>query len=227
MRVSTFLTTLVLVFSIQLSASAATIKLVNAGGLSDGQTYVGPYSVEIDGVRLPVMCYDLGRDLGIGQVWQANLLTVDELSSGYFSDRHGFHDRYYIVGWLFNELVKPANQGARIGIQHAAWLQFDPSAPTVGAVPWLTAAYAASQHGFPGIDFSTLRFIESVRGTTQVQGLVVGGFPSAPAETPEVSTGVFVGTGCGLMAVYRLLRFAKSSSKRIGPYIPSTAGSQG
>jgi hypothetical protein len=162
-------------------------------------------AIKIDGRDYRAMCYDLANHMTFGQVWQANLLTIDDLSGAYYFGQVHSDDKYRKAGWYYSELMKVTDAASRIGIQHAAWLLFDSSAPTAGAAPWQTAAQAASQNGYPSVDFTTLRFIESVTGNARVQGLVVGGFPSSNSDTPEPSTWTAVAAGLGVIILIRRL----------------------
>lgn len=189
---------LLLAFALVLPAHAASIRFVSASGVSDGYYYIGLHTITVDNVTHLAMCYDIANSVSIGSTWQANLLTVTNLGSAYYSGQADYEQKYRAVAWLFSEMTKTSDHASQVGIQHAAWLQFAPGAPTAGAAPWLAAANVAAGSASAAVDFSTLRFIESVQGANRVQGLVVGGFPAA-SEVPEPSTLASVITGCVLM----------------------------
>lgn len=194
---------LLLALAVQIAAGAATISFVGMDGVSDGRNAVSPFAIKIDGRDYRAMCYDLTNHVSIGQAWQANLLTIDDLSGAYFFGQGDAGAKYREAGWYYNELMKVSDVASRIGIQHAAWLLFDSSASTAEAARWQAAAQAASRNGYPSVDFSTLRFIESAAGHDRVQGLLVGGFPSSSGEAPEPSTWIAVAVGLGLLILSR------------------------
>lgn len=199
---------LLFALAVQIAASATTISFVAVDGVSDGRYSVSPFAIQIEGKSYRAMCYDLLNHVSVGQVWQANLLTINDLGGAYYFNRPDSDDLYRKAGWYYTELLKVLDPASRIGIQHAAWLLFDPSASKTGAAPWQAAAMAAAQSGYPSVDFSTLRFIESATGRTRVQGLVVGGFPSSVGETPELATWVTVLVGGGMLVFGRRTRAA-------------------
>lgn len=196
---SALLVALAFALPLALPAHAATLRFVGVSGVSDGAYYVGLQTISVDGVNYQAMCYDFARGVTIGQTWQANLLTIDDLSSGYYSGQPDYETKYRAAAWLLMELMKEPDRNAWIGIQHAAWLQFAPGAPTAGAAPYLAALSAARQSGYPGVDFSTVRFIEAVAGASAVQGLIAGGFPSSATLAPEPSTLATALTGFALL----------------------------
>jgi hypothetical protein len=195
--------TLLLALAVQIAVSAATISFVGVDGVSDGRNLISPFAIKIDGRDYRAMCYDLSNHVSVGQVWKANLLTINDLSGAYYFGRVESEDKYRKAGWYYSELMKVTDTASRIGIQHAAWLLFDSSAPTEGTAPWQAAAQAAARNGYRSVDFSTLRFIESVPGRARVQGLLVGGFPSSRSEVPEPTTWVVVAAGLGLLILSR------------------------
>lgn len=173
-------------------SSAATIRFEGVDGLTDGSRHVGPFRVTVDGIGYDVLCYDLAHSVGFGQVWQANLLTYDQLGLAYFTGQTGYFGKYQMAGWLFTQLLQAASPAARIGIQHAAWSLFSSQADYADAAPWLAAAAAARAEGFPSVDFSTLRIINSPAGQTPVQGFIAGGFEPVVPEPPAIT---LVGAG--------------------------------
>ena len=206
--------TVLFALAVQIAASATTISFVAVDGVSDGYSYVSPFAIQIEGKSYRAMCYDLLNRVRVGQVWQANLLTINDLSGSYYFGRPDSDNLYRKAGWYYSELMRVSDPASRIGIQHAAWLLFDPSGPKTGAGPWQAAAMAAAQSGYASVDFSTLRFIESATGTARVQGLLVGGFPPSESETPEPATWATVLVGCGMLAFGRRTRAAKPPDDR-------------
>lgn len=200
------------------AGSAATITFTGVNGLSDGVDFVGPYYLQINGSIFPAMCYDFAHFVAIGQVWEANLLGSQHLAASYYSDQWDYENNYLKVAWLFTQLLTPADSGAQIAIQHAAWSLFNPEPfrEDLPAAAWRAAAQAAQEHGFSGLDFTTFRFLESPPGEIPVQGLVVGGFASenpqsAPGSgmggsTPEPEALVMMGSGLLLLGLVHFRR---------------------
>ncbi|MBI5085480.1 MAG: PEP-CTERM sorting domain-containing protein [Acidobacteria bacterium] len=185
-------------------ARAASIRFEAVSGVTDGTYNIGPYRIQVDGVEFQAMCYDFQHSVSGGQTWQANLLTLTDLSLAYFTGVPGYQEKYAEEMWLYSQLLTANSATARVGIQHAAWLLFTPSAPSAGATAWLSAATAARLAGFPGIDLSTYRVVNSLPGAPLVQGFIIGGFP--PASVPEPAPYVATGAGLVLLAVWKRRR---------------------
>jgi hypothetical protein len=187
-------------------APAATVQFGGlTDGLNDGSHYISPFRLTIDGKAYLAMCYDLTHTVVPGDLWQANLLTARQLDRAYFAGEADAEGRYLQVIWLYAELMKTASASDRAGIQHAAWGLFASSAPTAGAGAWTAAAGAARLAGFPGIDFSTFRVVNSIPGGPVKQGFIVGGFAAA-AEVPEPGTWQCCGIALLAAGISRLRR---------------------
>ena len=174
--------TLLFALAAQLAVGATTNSFVVIDGVSDGHSY-------------PAICYDLANHLSNRQVWQANLLTINDLSGAYYFDRLDAEDKYRRSGWFYSELMKVSDAESRIGIQHAAWLLSVSSGPSAGAARWQAAAKLAAHDHYGSVDFSSLRFIEAVSGSSRVHGLLIGGFSTSASEVPEPSTWTVVVAG--------------------------------
>jgi hypothetical protein len=186
--------------------------LVSVNGVNDGTDYAGPYTILIDGTRFQSMCYDLADMIYVGEVWQANLLALDNLSASYFSNQPGYVASYQKQAWLFTQLLGTSIAATMIDIQHAAWSTFDTSLfpGDTGAATWRQAAQNAYSSGFPGLDLRGFRVVEAP-GQPRVQGLIVRGFSNVivpnTGGTPEPRTDLLLGTGILLLAfVPRRLR---------------------
>ncbi|MBI5280422.1 MAG: hypothetical protein HY858_01980 [Candidatus Solibacter usitatus] len=195
---------LVMALAILSPVWAASVRFEGVSGVTDGTYSVSPYRIKVDGADFPALCYDFQHSVSGGQTWQANLLTLTDLSLAYFTGVAGYQEKYAEEMWLYSQLMTASDDAARVGIQHAAWLLFTPGAPSSGAAAWLAAAAAARLAGFPGVDLSTYRVVNSLPGAPQVQGFIIGGFP--PASIPEPAPYVATGAGLVLLAVWKRRR---------------------
>lgn len=188
--------------------NGAAITFLSVNGISDGTDYVGPYTIQIDGATYQSMCYDFVDTVAIGQVWQANLLGLDNLNSSYFSTASDYDTGYHEIAWLFTQLLLTTDPATQIDIQHAAWSIFDEPQfhNDMGAAVWRMAAHNATDQGYPGFDFSSYRLVESPQGQPRVQGLIVNGFGPSTLVSPVPESGTCLMLGCGLLMLGMLSR---------------------
>ncbi len=101
------------------------ITLANAGTplLSDGQDYVGPYTITMNGLNYAALCVDFLHDSSVGASWNVyvNNLSTD-ISHSY---NPGSLTAYKEEAYLYGLLTQP--NADRIAIQHAAWHITDPA----------------------------------------------------------------------------------------------------
>lgn len=193
-------------------ADASTLVTLNGypAGQTDGQYYVGPASLTVDGVQYTGICYDAYDEAALGQSWQANVYGMVDLNAGaYFTNEpvNQYTTGYEQVSYL-STLFSPGNVSQWVDIQHTIWSVFDPGAYT--ADPALIAA--ANNAISSGYDFSTFRYLDSPPGTNPlVQGFIVDNPNIGLNPGPEPSTWLLLGSGFLLMAVWSLRRRAASN----------------
>lgn len=128
-------------------------------GVNDGNYYVLPYQITIDGTPQLVTCYDVYDDVYTGDVWQANLLTLNQAAlSGFFSTAASPLAKYEEVAWLDAQTYNTPTE--QIALQYAIWDVFGTYQSTSQSQGWLDAANAAQASGYAGFNFSGVRFIQ-------------------------------------------------------------------
>ena len=150
----------VLITTLTVLANADIIQYVGAPtGLTDGSYYVLPYEVTIDDVPQLVVCFDVYDEVNSGDVWQAELLNLDQAaSSGFFSVTTGAFADYQKVAWLDAQTYStPAQQ---IGLQYAIWDVFGTYGSTPDSLAYTAAADAEAASGYSGFSFDGVRFIQ-------------------------------------------------------------------
>lgn len=183
-----FLTSALLIAGLSARAAQVTVTLVSVG-VTDGVNNVLPYEISIDSVLTAADCYDFFDGVQVGQTWQANKLTLAQAStSGLFSGKPNALAGYELIAALSAEAATTSQ--AQIDLQHAIWNVFDPLrfAVTTGVANDLAAANAAIAGGF---DFSTVAFIEAVKGSN-IQALVVSSNASEPPAIALAAIGLTV-----------------------------------
>ncbi len=182
-------------------ATAAEVTFESVNGVSDTSNYyVGPYSLRVDGTLYQTMCYDFTHPVEFNQTWTANLLSFDHLEGAYYSSDPNYVSKYWQEAWLFNQLLQAATPEAMIGIQHAAWMLFNPDvAPSDGSAPWLDAASDALQNHPDDLNLSAFRVINGTDERPTVQGFIIkqhSGFEAQDGgEVPEARTFLLLATG--------------------------------
>lgn len=159
-----------LCLTLSFSAGADTIVFNGVPtGVNDGQYYVMPYEVAIDGVAQLVACYDIYDEVNFGDVWQANILTLGQVAaSGFFSDQPNAYDRYARIGWLESQTY--SNNSQQIGLQYAIWSVFGTAPATADALAYEAAADRAAASDYAGFDLNQIRFIEQMGGVPGQNG---------------------------------------------------------
>ena len=190
-------------------ANASSVVTLNSypAGITDGQSYVGPASLTIDGVQYSGVCYDALDDVSLFQTWNANVYGMVDLSAGaYFTDLpvSQYTTGYQQISYL-STLFTPANESQWVDIQHTIWSVFDPTGYIADA-SLIAAANAAIASGY---DFSSFRYINSPPGTDpRVQGFVVNSADIGLTPEPEPATWFLLCSGVLLMAAWNLRRRA-------------------
>jgi hypothetical protein len=151
-------------------ASANGIQFIGVPtGVNDGNYYVLPYEVTIDGRPQLVACYDIYDDVNFGDTWQAQLLDLNTAStSGYFSSRPDALAKYERVAWLDAQQYHTSDE--QIGLQYAIWDVFGTYRTTTQSLAYEAAANAAAASAYAGFDFSGVRFIEQIGGVSGQAG---------------------------------------------------------
>ena len=181
-------------------ATAAEVTFESVNGVVDSSNYyVGPYSLKVDGTLYQTMCYDFTHPVEFGQTWSANILSFDQLDNAYYSYQPDYVGKYWQEAWLFNQLLQASTPEAMIGIQHAAWMLFNPDvAPSDGSEPWLAASSDALQNHSADLNLSAFRIINATGERPTVQGFLLqqhSGFEAQGADVPEVKTFFLLATG--------------------------------
>lgn len=133
-------------------ATPTQVKLVNAGSPleDDGQYYVGPYTLQINGDNMPVLCVDFQDESWVGDIWSANISQVGgDISLTYHpADTVQYEEEAY----LYHLITQP--NADRVDIQHAAWAITDPNYnPNAAAQTYINLAVANySQMNFNGYE---------------------------------------------------------------------------
>ncbi len=215
----------ILTLGIAVASQASQIATITFDGpttsVNDGAFYVMPYEVTIDTGSGPVTqlvtCYDTLDEVNNGDVWQANLLSLQEAStSGFFST--GSEAGYKEVAWLSTQSYADTNY--QIALQHAIWSIFGSAPNNLSPVQnsymtdYLNAAASAAAGGYAGIDFNNFVFIQqagAVAGATGTkQALVFEGIPNNPnSATPEPGTWAMIAGGLALVVGSRR-RFSRN-----------------
>jgi PEP-CTERM motif-containing protein len=181
-----------------------TVKLVNAGNPStlvvDG-TFIGPYTLQINGQNYAAMCIDFSDETSVGTSWLAYETSV---AGGDFSKTYQHTDwnvakEYEEEAYLFSQITKSGiSSTTRTDIQEAAWKITDPSYhPTdpSGVNAWITQA----QNNYASLNLSGFQIISSV-GTPHQQEFIV--------FTPEPGSFALLGAGLMVAGIAGRKRFA-------------------
>ncbi len=121
------------------AAPITRVTLIDAGRplAYDGTHYVGPYTLEINGREMPVLCIDLQDESFLGEQWDADLTPIEaDLGGTYHPDGLLAYEQ---EAYLYSLITQPGAD--RIDIQHAAWAITDEQYPAGPAASrWITEA---------------------------------------------------------------------------------------
>ncbi len=172
------------------------VTLVNAGSplADDGQYYVGPYTLSINGSNIAAMCVDVSDESNVGNSWTASLSQV----GGDIS--HTYHPteavQYEEEAYLYSLITKPGAD--RVDIQHAAWSITDAGyAINSAAQSFVTLA----QNNYGKMDFSGYELVSST-GCTREQEFMVA--------SPEPGSLTLLGAGLLLSGFLARRKFVQA-----------------
>jgi len=192
--------------------SSVTMVFNGVNGANDGQYYVSPYYGSMNGQSVVLFCDDILNEVGINQVWQAQVTNLGAaIAGGNFSQtRYGsaagsaifnntslaYYDNpgmaYEEAAWLVSQFA--ANPGDLVNLQYALWDIMNPGARGVGNLDvqhWLTMA----GQNYQSIDPYNFEIVTNcnptLQGPGQVQEFII--------RTPEPGTLALL--LCGLLAI--------------------------
>jgi hypothetical protein len=177
------------------AAPTAQVTLVNAGNptADDGQYYVGPYNLSINGQNFAAMCVDVNDESNIGNTWTAYVSQVGgDISQTYHADDAV---QYKEEAYLFSLITQPGAD--RVDIQHAAWFITDPGYAIDSAAQ---AFVTQAQANYAGMNLSGYELISDVNSPHQQEFIVC---------SPEPGSLALLGAGfllSGLIARRKFLR---------------------
>lgn len=149
-----------LVMSVAALATPLTsVRLIDAGHPleSNGREYVGPYTLQLNGQSLAVLCVDYLDETKPGDQWAAYLspLTGD-LTHAY---RRGDLIQYQEEAYLYTQIVQPGAD--RIALQAAAWAITDVAyQPSKAAAAWI----ARAEREYATVDLTGFAVISDAAG---------------------------------------------------------------
>jgi len=208
-----------------LSADSVIVTLTGAGPVNDGNDYVLPYELSIDGLPVSADCYDFFDEVQQGQTWQANELTLAEAASyGQFSGLNNALVDYEDVAWLSSQATP--TQQSQIDLQHAIWNVFDPGqfGITPGMAYYLTSL-ALAQPYFANdsfANFDNYTFVEAIPSpdSSLPQAFVIqsgsagGGGQSGGSPSPEPDATFLLTVGLAMIAFSRLCAWGRKNARR-------------
>lgn len=209
-----------LFISALLPAENIAVQLTGVGP-GDGQYYVLPYQLSIDGVETNAICYDFEDEISMNQTWSATLLTLDAAAAGgqfsYLGPSLALAG-YEQVAWLssFYFSAPSLTTADQIDLQHAIWDVFDPGVFTLPDDTFLTNIEAAEAGGIAGFDFTDYQFLEAIPqngGRAQSFVLYTGGSNNnSNPGAPEPEGAVLLFIGLSLIGLSQLSGARKSHS---------------
>jgi hypothetical protein len=207
------------------ASQIATVTFVGTPtGVNDGVFAVLPYEVTIDTGSGPVSqfvtCYDTLDEVGYGDVWSTDLLSLNEAStSGFFSTLTIAQAQlgYQEVAWLNSQTYANADQ--QIALQHAIWNVFGTAPANQNSnqdsyyADYESALAIQVGAGFDGFDFGNFVFIQKLGDTAgggTKQAFVYEAIPGTPNSiTPEPGTWAMIVGGLSLVVLSRR-RFSRN-----------------
>jgi hypothetical protein len=181
------------------SPITTTVKLVDAGQpkLSDGQYYVGPYDLLINGQTVAALCIDFSDHTSRGTSWTAYLSDVGgDISHTY----HPTYDvQYKEVAYLFSLITQPGAD--RIHIQHAAWAIM--GGYTVGSHSTSHDFIELAEDNYSTLNLAGYEIVSGINSYNHQQEFLIHKDPVAPEPA---SLGLF---GLGLVGAFAARRWRK------------------
>ncbi len=203
-----------------LSADSLTVQLTGVGP-SDGQYYVLPYQLSVDGVETAAICYDFQDEISLNQTWSANELSLGEVQNdGQFSGLRNASYGYEEVAWLSSLwFTETLTTGDQIDLQHAIWDVFDPGAFNLPHDPFLNAVQAEEASGVAGLNYADYEFLEPIsesgnRGQAFV--LYDPGNNQHPAAASESGGAVLLSIGLLLIGISSVFHLGRAGTLRAG-----------
>lgn len=163
----------------------AQVSLVNAGSplADDGQYYVGPYTLSINGQNVAALCVDFSDESYVGDSWTASLSQVGgNLANTYHADDSV---QYEEEAYLYTLITQPGAD--RVDIQHAAWSITDPAYSADSAAQ---AFVTQAQAHYSSMNFAGFELVSST-GTTREQEFLVASAPE-PASLSLFGAGLLL-----------------------------------
>lgn len=193
------------------NATPVTIQLTGTSGISDGADYVLPYFLSINGgAPISAGCYDFSDQVTVGQVWQANELTLTQaVSTGQYSSDPNALEDYEMVGVLAS--MSTATAQDEIDLQHDLWNVFDPDTftPDAGMSTYLATATAE----LPTFNFSGTEYLEgAIPGN---QAFVIHNDTLRFPDSPEPGTILTAGIGL-MLALVAMHKNYRINQPRVG-----------
>ena len=164
--------------------------LVNVGSpLLQGNVYVGPYTLNVNGTNFAALCIDFQDHATVGTTYSA---YETNLSSNSLSNTYNptWSKQYQEEAYLMTLIVKP--NADRTDIQDAAWAITDSKfKASTSAQSFINLALA----NYTTVDLSTFDIISGVDPNCddRTQEFLID--PSANVATPEPSTMLLMGGG--------------------------------
>ncbi len=209
---------LILAVSGLADAETVKLKLVNVNpGYNDGHYYVYPYNFSINdsATLFAMLCDDFKDDVSVGEVWMANVFTLEEIFSGQgqmtpYGGLVADGDRvsaYKEAAWLYEELEEHLDGSNAVSINHTIWSLFAPTpfAGDADVAGWHSAAGAATS----GLsNQQAVELFADVRFFTPIAGSQSGnlGRPQefiASTSVPEASSIILLGTALIALCMMR------------------------